>query len=64
VKNWKAIALAHAPDVPAPAVDRITAPLDALEAAFRPLVKSLGPEAEPATTFRPDEFGEASGERS
>jgi len=48
VKNWKAIAEASGLDLPARDVDRITQPLDALEEAFRPLVRNLSPEVEPA----------------
>ena len=48
MKNWKAIAEASGLDLPARDVDRITQPLDALEEAFRPLVRNLSPEVEPA----------------
>jgi hypothetical protein len=63
VKDWKAIAKVHGLDLPAPVLDRITAPLDALEAAFRPLAKGLTHDAEPATIFRADADGSPSGDR-
>jgi len=48
VKNWKAIVEASGLDLPARDVDRIIQPLEALEAAFRPLVRNLSPDVEPA----------------
>jgi hypothetical protein len=48
VKNWKAIAEASGLELPARDVDRITQPLESLEEAFRPLVRNLSPEVEPA----------------
>lgn len=50
MKNWKQIAEAsgfHVPDI-----ERITPALDALEAAFRPLVKAIPHDVEPALLFR------------
>ena len=50
MKNWKLMAEAgglHIPDT-----DRIVPPLDALEAAFRPLVKAIPHDVEPALIFR------------
>ena len=50
MKNWKLMAEAgglHIPDI-----ERIVPPLDALEAAFRPLVKAIPHDVEPALTFR------------
>ena len=55
VKNGKAIAQASGLEVSAEELERIAAPLDALESAFRPLVKDLAPELEPATAFHADE---------
>ncbi|MBZ5626676.1 MAG: hypothetical protein LAQ69_49545 [Acidobacteriia bacterium] len=49
MKDWKAIARASGLDVSAEELDRIAGPLDALEEAFRPLVKDLTPDVEPAT---------------
>lgn len=49
MKDWKAIAKAVAPEIPAGDIARIVAPLDALEAAFRPLVKDLPVDWEPAS---------------
>ena len=51
MRNWILAARALAPDMPAEAAERIAAPLDALEAAFRPLTLSLPPETEPAVLF-------------
>ncbi len=47
-RDWTAAAAAHAPDIPADQLARITPSLDALEAAFRPLVERLTHETEPA----------------
>jgi len=46
--DWKAAARARALDIPDEALDAIAPSLDALEAAFRPLVKLLPREVEPA----------------
>jgi hypothetical protein len=48
MKDWKAIAKAGSPEMPAADLQRIVAPLEALEAAFRPLVADLPPDLEPA----------------
>lgn len=55
MKDWKAIAKAHGLDLSARDLDRIAPPLDALEAAFRPLVKDLTPGTEPAVDFNAEE---------
>lgn len=47
-KEWKSIAAALAPDIPAEAVERHVAALNALEAAFRPLVDKLEFSTEPS----------------
>jgi hypothetical protein len=52
MKDWKAIAKASGLEVDA------VGPLEALEAAFRPLVKDLAPGDEPATGLRLEEDGE------
>ena len=49
MKNWKAIAQAGGLEVSAEELDRIVGPLDALEETFRPLVKDLTVDLEPAT---------------
>jgi hypothetical protein len=49
VKDWKAIARASGLEVSGEELDRIAGPLDALEEAFRPLVKDLAADLEPAT---------------
>lgn len=58
MKDWRAIAIGNGLGIPSRDLDRIVAPLDALEEAFRPLVKELTAEMEPAVTFRPEEEGE------
>jgi hypothetical protein len=50
MKNWKLIAEAMSLDPPD--ASRVAAPLDALEAAFRPLVKTIPHDVEPALSFR------------
>jgi len=52
MKDWKAIAKASGIEV-----DSVE-PLEALEAAFRPLVKDLTPDVEPATGLRLEEDAE------
>jgi hypothetical protein len=49
VKNWKAIAKASGLEVSIEELDRIVGPLDALEETFRPLLKDLAVDLEPAT---------------
>ncbi len=48
MRNWKAIAEALAPDIPQEQIARIQPPLDALEAAFRPIAHTAPHETEPA----------------
>jgi hypothetical protein len=55
MKDWKALARARGLAIPAADLDRLTAPLDALEETFRPLVDRLTPGMEPAITFHPSE---------
>ena len=55
MKDWKSIARSSGFNIPEPDLDRLTGPLDTLEASFRPLVRDLSPELEPATEMR---FGE------
>jgi hypothetical protein len=54
MKDWTAISKAAGLDIPAKDVARISQPLNSLEEVFRPLVKSLTPETEPAVSFRAD----------
>jgi len=49
MKQWKEIARGLGLNVPD--FERIVPPLDGLEAAFRPLVKTIPHDAEPAVTF-------------
>ena len=50
MKQWKEIAQATGLEIPA--MERIIPALDALEAAFRPLVKTIPHDVEPALIFR------------
>jgi hypothetical protein len=54
MKDWKAVAQARGLEIPAAEVDRVVAPLEALEEIFRPLVQELTPDLEPCTTFHGD----------
>jgi hypothetical protein len=58
MKDWRAIAKASGIEVDSTQLDRIAGPLEALEAAFRPLVKALDPGVEPAIVLRLEEDGE------
>ena len=49
MKDWKKIAEGNGLDIPA--LERIIAPLDGLEAAFRPLVATIPYDVEPAIIF-------------
>jgi hypothetical protein len=51
MKNWKAIASGNGLDLTDEYLARITPPLDALEAAFRPLIATIPHEIEPSTTL-------------
>jgi hypothetical protein len=53
-KDWKKMARASGVSIPDAAMERIAQSLDALEADFRPLVRALAPETEPALGFRAD----------
>jgi hypothetical protein len=55
MKDWKAIANACGIEIPPEDVGRIADPLNSLEAAFRPLVKDLRFDLEPATVFRSED---------
>lgn len=54
MKNWKQIASGHALAIPDDQFARIAPPLDALEAAFRPLLARLPLEVEPAIILSPE----------
>jgi hypothetical protein len=58
MKDWKAIAKAGAPEIPAGEMDRVVAPLEALEETFRPLVKDLPMDLEPAFALGVEEEGQ------
>jgi hypothetical protein len=51
MKDWRAIAQAYGLRLSVSELDRIEAPLDALEEAFRPLVSDLTPDLEPCVEF-------------
>jgi hypothetical protein len=53
--DWKSVAKARRLNIPEDAIERIASPLDKLEEAFRPLVKTIPLDVEPATTFRLEE---------
>ena len=53
MRDWKALARARDLAIPAADLDHVTAPLEALEETFRPLVQDLKPGMEPCTEFRP-----------
>ena len=50
MKNWKQ--MAEAAGLGIPDVDRIAPALDGLDAAFRPLLKTIPHDVEPALVFR------------
>jgi hypothetical protein len=50
MKNWKIMAESAGLEIPD--IGRITPALDALESAFRPLVKTIPHDVEPALVFR------------
>jgi len=56
--DWKSIAKARLLNIPEADLQRIAAPLDALEAAFRPLAAALPAHVEPAVMFRAAEDDE------
>jgi len=49
--DWKTLAAARGLAVPDAELERICAVLAGLETAFRPLVKTIPPETEPAPVF-------------
>ena len=51
MKNWKLVASSRNLDIPEADVEKITPAMDALEAAFRPLVRDIPHETEPAVIF-------------
>jgi hypothetical protein len=55
MKDWKAIAKASGLEVDDTQLNRIAETLEALDAAFHPLLKDLMPGAEPATGLRLEE---------
>jgi hypothetical protein len=57
-KDWKKIARASGLTISEADLERVAPALDALEAAFRPLARTLQRELEPAITFRAAEDDE------
>ncbi len=51
MKNWKALAEANALGIPESDLERVTVPLDGLEAAFRPLATSFPADTDSAQIF-------------
>lgn len=51
MKNWESIASGNGLELPAGQLAKIKIPLDALEAAFRPLIATIPHETEPAVTL-------------
>ena len=50
-RDYRKLAAALAPDIPAAELDRVIQPLESLEAAFRPLTAQIADETEPAYTL-------------
>ena len=50
-RDWRRAAAAYGVEIPEAELERVTAPLDTLEAAFRPLAGSIPQEIEPAVVF-------------
>ena len=51
-KDWKKMAKANGLAIADDGLDRLAQTLDGLEQSFRPLVRALGPETDPAPVFR------------
>jgi hypothetical protein len=49
MRDWNSIAKATLPDISPQDLARLVEPLSALEEVFRPLVRDLRPDLEPAT---------------
>ena len=49
--DWKTLAAGRGLSIPDQELERMSAVLAGLEAAFRPLVKTIPPETEPAPVF-------------
>jgi hypothetical protein len=62
MKQWKKLAEGAGLDIPD--IERIAPALDSLEAAFRPLVRAMPYDAEPAAVFRAAAVDEVPGEQS
>ncbi len=56
--DWNLLATAHDLGIPAEELPRVTAPLTALDAAFRPLAADLPEALEPAIVFERVQEGE------
>lgn len=52
--DWKAIALARGLQIPASEFESISARLHAVELVFRPLLRNLAPDLDPAPVFHAD----------
>jgi len=54
-RDWKAAAKAAGLEISGPELERIAAPLEALEETLAPLFRDLPPDLEPPLVFRADE---------
>lgn len=52
MRDWKSIAKASGLALTEKDIDALAPPLEALEEVFRPLVRDLSPDMEPALEFR------------
>ena len=52
MRDWKAMAQAQGPGLSSSELERVVAPLNALEKVFRPLVADLTPDLEPDVWLR------------
>jgi hypothetical protein len=55
VRDWKAIAEAAGLEISGPELERVAAPLQALEETLGPLFRELPHDLEPPLVFRADE---------
>jgi hypothetical protein len=57
--DWKALAAAAEPAVPEELLEQVIPPLKALEAAFRPLLRDVPPDALACDGPAPEKAGDA-----
>ena len=56
--DWKSLAKAYGLPLGPKELESVVQPLDALEQMFRPLLRDLSPDLEPALEFRAEADGE------